>query len=54
VELALEGTLYNLMQEIHRKEFDPTTYPLLVSKPEFLAAKTEKLKIQDLEKERDQ
>ncbi|KAJ3341398.1 hypothetical protein HDU91_000718 [Kappamyces sp. JEL0680] len=42
VEVALEGTIYNLMQEIEKGEFDCTTYPMLVTKREF-AALTAKL-----------
>lgn len=32
IEIALEGTIYNLMQEIEMDEFDCTTYPMLVRK----------------------
>ena len=37
VEAALEGTLYNLMQEIDKKEFEPTAYPLLLSNKDYAA-----------------
>lgn len=36
IEAAFEGTIYNLMQEINQDEFEPTTYPMLVSSSEML------------------
>ncbi|KAJ3320632.1 hypothetical protein HDV06_005150 [Boothiomyces sp. JEL0866] len=33
VEEVLEGTIYNMMQELNQGEFDCTVYPMLVSKP---------------------
>lgn len=30
VEMALEGTIFNLMQEINEEDFDCTVYPMLI------------------------